>query len=215
MVAGPHPGRGEGRSQPAYGSQPQPSYGAPSASAYPTGNHPGYGAGPYGPQQGIAYIAGQPVRVAGMGARFLARLLDGFLNLLVLGLLFGIWFAGAASSGALGPGADEGTEALVGLGLFALLGGFFVLAVGYEVGMIATKGATLGKMAAGIRVVDENTGNPIGGGQSALRFVIHYGASLLCSLIALVVYLSPLFDNTGRNQGWHDKVANDLVVAAR
>jgi hypothetical protein len=31
----------------------------------------------------------------------------------------------------------------------------------------------------------------------------------------VIVYLSPIFDNSRRMQGWHDKAAGDLVIVAR
>jgi hypothetical protein len=48
-----------------------------------------------------------------------------------------------------------------------------------------------------------------------VRPLIPFVASLFCSLLALAVYSSPLFDNSGRLQGWHDKAANDLVIKVR
>jgi hypothetical protein len=66
----------------------------------------------------------------------------------------------------------------------------FALAMGsgllYEWLMLAYKGATLDKMAF-------------------VPPLVPFAASLLCSLLTLVVYLSPLFDNSGRLQGSHDK----------
>jgi uncharacterized RDD family membrane protein YckC len=69
---------------------------------------------------------------------------------------------------------------------------------------------TVGKRMMGIRVVDANTGGPIGFGRAVLRMFI-LGISLIPCLIGA---FSPFFDGTKRNQGWHDKVGNDLVVKA-
>jgi hypothetical protein len=38
---------------------------------------------------------------------------------------------------------------------------------------------------------------------------------MICGLVTLLVYISPFFDNTGRNQGWHDKVAKTFVINSR
>jgi uncharacterized RDD family membrane protein YckC len=76
-------------------------------------------------------------------------------------------------------------------------------------------GATLGKFALGIKVVNQNTGATIGLGRSFVRAVIPFLGGFFCYVGALLVYLSPLFDRSGRLQGWHDKAAGDLVVSAR
>ena len=65
------------------------------------------------------------------------------------------------------------------------------------------------------KVVREQDGGLPGWGQSALRWLIPQVAGLVCGLVTLLVYLSPFFDNTGRQQGWHDKVAKTLVVNSK
>ena len=67
-------------------------------------------------------------------------------------------------------------------------------------------GATPGKLAAGIRIVDASTGNPAPIGRLALR--------LLCYLVsALPLYLGFLWIAVDRRkQGWHDKIARTLVI---
>jgi uncharacterized RDD family membrane protein YckC len=81
--------------------------------------------------------------------------------------------------------------------------------------MLAYRDATLGKMALGIKVVNQVTGEIPGLGPAFVRALVPFAASLFCPLLALLVYLSPLFDNSGRLQGWHDKAANDLVIKVR
>jgi uncharacterized RDD family membrane protein YckC len=70
-------------------------------------------------------------------------------------------------------------------------------------------GATPGKLAAAVRIVDARTGQPVGTGRLALR--------LLCYLVsALPLYLGFLwiaFDR--RKQGWHDKIAGTVVIHER
>lgn len=71
-------------------------------------------------------------------------------------------------------------------------------------------GATVGKMAMKIRVRDANTGGSIGPGRALLRRFI-YGALFYALLLpGLINGLSPLWDP--RNQAWHDKAANSVVV---
>jgi len=37
----------------------------------------------------------------------------------------------------------------------------------------------------------------------------------VCGIGALLVYLSPFFDNTMRFQGWHDKFAETVVISTK
>ena len=63
-----------------------------------------------------------------------------------------------------------------------------------------------------IKIVNEQTGQVIGWGPSFLRWLIPTAANMVCSVLQLVVYLSFLGDADKRMQGWHDKVAKDLVI---
>jgi translation elongation factor EF-G len=86
----------------------------------------------------------------------------------------------------------------------------------YEIAMIATRGATLGKMAVGIRVVKVADGSLPGVGPSFLRYLLPMGAGWVsCGLGYPLVYLSPVFDKTPARQGWHDMVAKTMVIVTR
>jgi uncharacterized RDD family membrane protein YckC len=98
---------------------------------------------------------------------------------------------------------------LVSLLIFAVIG------ILYEVGFIAVRGATLGKQAMGVKVVRSDNGQVPGWGSSFIRWIIPTAASFVCSLLTLLVYISPFFDGTHRNQGWHDKAANTFVIRTR
>jgi len=198
-----------------YGQQP-PAYGAPQQPAY--GAQPQYGApAPYGQPYGAAPYGGPPVgvpgNVASMGKRLGARLIDSVIgSVIVYGLGF-LLIGGAAST----VQTDETGQVTSGLGtLFGalIIWGLVAFAFGllYELIMIALKGATLGKMALGIKVIREADGQIPGWGPSGVRYLIQVAGSLVCGLGLWVVWLSPFFDNTGRQQGWHDKVAKTLVV---
>lgn len=67
-------------------------------------------------------------------------------------------------------------------------------------------GATPGKMAMSAKVVDADTGGPLTPTQSVIRY-IGYVASLIPFGVG---YLWIAFDR--RKQGWHDKLANTVVV---
>ncbi|HEX2705627.1 MAG TPA: RDD family protein, partial [Candidatus Lustribacter sp.] len=69
-------------------------------------------------------------------------------------------------------------------------------------------------MVMNVKVLRSQDGQLPGFGPSFMRWLIPAAANAVCGL-GIVVYLSPLFDNSGRVQGWHDKAANTLVVSTK
>ncbi|MEV6604851.1 RDD family protein [Kutzneria sp. NPDC051319] len=224
--------------QQQYGQQ-SPPYGTPQQ---PYGQQPAYGQQPYGGQP-LQYQAGGiyvqipgvgTVPLASMGSRFLARLIDNF----VVGIPFAIIMFFIISAAATGAAAsiqsqyhydattgqyvgDPNAAAAAGLGFFtiAFLSPVIlvVLQCIYEAIMLGMKGATLGKMAMGVRVVREDNGQIPGIGKGFGRVGTMFGPWIVPCLgyiWILLCYLSPLFDNQ-RRQGWHDKVVKTLVVSAK
>jgi uncharacterized RDD family membrane protein YckC len=119
---------------------------------------------------------------ATFGQRFGASLIDGFL----------IWIVAV----------------VLGL-VFRPLGGYIGIAIaiayfGYLEG--SPSGQTIGKRAVGIRVIDFDTGGPIGTGRALLRYVGRW----VSALVFLLGYFWMLWDK--ERQCWHDKFANDVVV---
>jgi uncharacterized RDD family membrane protein YckC len=203
----------EGYPPPPPGSYPPP---PPSAGGYPPQGYPPQG---YPPQAPLGYVeipGVGPVQVASIGQRFLARLIDGVLLGLVYLLVEVIGVADMVSTEH--PVTDQyGNTTLApsaaGLGVYFLMLGILGLAgFLYEWLLIGLRGATLGKMALSIKVVNENTGEVLGLGGAAMRYLIFFVGGLACGIGTLVVYLSVLFDNSGRQQGWQDKAAHDLVI---
>lgn len=194
-------------------------YSAPSPNAVPASSTPGV--------VGVGSVAGQvaeyieipgkgAVKMASMTQRLLARLLDGVILGIVLGILMGIAvaiMAGAAS-------VDDGTGSAAGVGFLGMLGMMslaMVLVYAYEAVMIGFWGATVGKMIVKVKVVKPRNGEAPGIGSGIVRYLIPG----VCALIpfvgwlgTLACYVSPTFDNSGRRQGWHDKVANTVVVTS-
>jgi uncharacterized RDD family membrane protein YckC len=200
--------------QPAYGyqQQGQPSYGYPQG----YGPHPG---APYGyseippgtiqPSNGyinLPYVG--TVQLATMGQRFLARLLDSFVVGVVLTIAF---IAGVAGSvGIQGDGTKSHSSMAALFFTFMIAMSAFLLL--YEWLMIAFLGATLGKMALGLKVVRMRTGDSPGLGAGFVRYIIPIVGAFLCYVGTLVVYISPFFDNSGKSQGWHDMAAGTVVI---
>jgi uncharacterized RDD family membrane protein YckC len=80
------------------------------------------------------------------------------------------------------------------------------LSVGYFAGLWAYMGSTLGQRIFRLRVVDANTGQPIGAGKALVRYVGLFISFLACFLGVIWV----AFD--GRKQGWADKIASTVVL---
>ena len=89
--------------------------------------------------------------------------------------------------------------------------------VGYALAIIAQatyftmleggpRGQTVGKSAMGIRVIDFQTGGPIGYGRGFIRYI----GRIVSGVVILLGYLWMLWDP--ENQTWHDKLAGTVVV---
>ncbi|MFI5657333.1 RDD family protein [Streptomyces sp. NPDC051684] len=183
--------------------QPGQQYGA-----YPQQGGPGG----YFPQSG-------PGAPASMGRRFGARLIDGVLIGIINAILSFVGVVGSASSiSDCDPYAsdyqscvDDASSGVLAAS-FAILGVVYLIMFLYEWLMIATVGATLGKMAVGIRVVNSETGGKPGFGGALVRILIPIAGVIVCFVGQLLVFLSPFWDKSGRLQGWHDKAAKTAVV---
>lgn len=209
--------------QPPFGNDPPPRWGGypppPPYGSYPPppGGHPPGGYPPQ-PPGGLVTLPGiGTVAVATIWQRLAARLIDS----LIYGVFYAIFLvigAALASSTTVTDYHGHTTSQPSGLGI---LGFLLALAAAlgsglvYEWLMLAYKGATLGKMALGIKVVNQGTGQFLSFGSAFVRPLVPLAASVFCSLLALLVYLSPLFDRSGRLRGWHDKAADDVVIKVR
>ena len=73
-------------------------------------------------------------------------------------------------------------------------------------------GQTIGMQALNIRIVRE-TGEPMTASTAILRETLVKGILMaICFIVTILNYLAPLWDD--RNQAWHDKIVNTLVVQA-
>lgn len=239
---GAQPGQGQGQSQyggqqgqEQYGQGQQGPYGAPQNQNYQYGQQQGGwgqpmpGGGYTGAMTGPTTPDGQPL--AGWGLRFLARIIDGLLTGIVFGLLamfvlapdlmgqFQDWFdeiMSAAESGATPPSAlpaDLNASVLrVGLGTG-------VMALAYEILMLKSFGATLGKLAAGLRVRLRDQPGPLSWSTAVIRALVWQGPGLLSgvqllsfltSIFSIVNGLFPLWDKN--KQSLNDKFAKTNVV---
>ncbi|MBO1335145.1 RDD family protein [Streptomyces sp. VRA16 Mangrove soil] len=218
---GPNPYGQQPQGPNPYGQQapqgvpPQQGYGYPQAPGQP-GGHPGYPQGggmqpPY-PQPGVPPIAG-------MGRRLGARAIDGVLYSIIYFAVIAPVFMDTVKSATDCDPASAAYDTCINNASSDMMSKIIPIALGmmavtlvYEVLMISFVGATLGKLAVGIRVLRLEDGQKPGLGKGLLRWLIPFVGYFACGLGMLLVYVSPFFDNSGRQQGWHDKVAGTIAV---
>ena len=171
-----------------YGNQPPPPpYGAPGNGA------PGYGTPGYGPQGGYGAPA---VAYASWIQRVGAYLVD-YAPVLVINILAQV----------IGRSTTNGVSSYNGLYYLLSLVGIAIW--GYNRWFQAGKtGQSWGKKALGLRLVGEQTGQPIGIGLAVARDFAHFIDSIIC----FVGFLFPLWD--AKKQTISDKIVKTLVVTA-
>jgi uncharacterized RDD family membrane protein YckC len=142
--------------------------------------------------------------------RLLARIIDGIVvGVVAIPLAIAIGGVHTSTSGS------SASFSLYGAGYFKAVLVGLVLSGAYEVTMLAARGATLGKMAVGVRVADLNTGQTPSLRSCFIRWVIPAVAGAIFGLLQLIVDLSPFFDSTHRNRGWYDYAANTIAVRTK
>lgn len=167
---------------------------------------PGTGGGTYSPYTApaaatgyanTAVVSGQDVVYAGFWKRYAAYFIDYILLTVVTLPLSMIINVMGVSSG------NEGMQVALTLVVMLLS---MVISIGYYAGFHASRGgATLGKMAVGIKVVRGN-GERI----SFLRAFCRYLATIVSSLILMIGFIMAAF--TERKQALHDMMCDTLVV---
>ena len=178
---------------PAYGQAPPPAYGQAPPSAYgqapPSvyGQAPQYGAPAPGATGALATWA---KRAIGWVIDYIAVYIPGYI---LLGL-------GAPKVDA--TGAVTGPSALYYLGALYIIG-MAVFNRWYKGG---TTGQTIGRGVAGVKLLKEGTGQPIGMGMAFVRDLAHIVDSLIC----YVGWFFPLWD--AKRQTLADKMLGTVVV---
>ncbi|MCO6009370.1 RDD family protein [Actinoallomurus purpureus] len=199
---------GYGQQQPGYGQQQQPGYGQDYGQQQGYGQQPGYGQQDYGQQPGYgqqqpAYGQQYPQQGYGTGynqgqyASWIYRVGGFIIDLLIALVPYGILYA---IGGAIGGGVGG---LVIFLGFLVYLG--LILWMKYQEG---TTGQTPGKKLLGIKLIKEDTGQPVGFGLAVGRFFAH----ILDGLACYIGYLWPLWDD--KSQTFADKVCTTIVVQA-
>lgn len=141
-------------------------------------------------------------QIAPVSRRVMAYVIDALIAFAVA-MVFGI--IGAAlvinSEGDAQIGAMFGASALVLVGAAAWAVAFTVMQGG---------AGSLGMRALKLRLAHEESGTRIGFGKALLRNIVFWLTGTI-----VVGYFSPLFDSSGRSQGWHDKAVGVLMLDSR
>jgi uncharacterized RDD family membrane protein YckC len=150
----------------------------------------------------------------GFWMRFAARIIDGLvLSVVFLPLFF--YFAFPTFRAAMVPGKPPQLGAImrIEVGIVLL---FFVLWLIYEVPMLRYWGATLGKMACGIKVI-RSDGRSLGWGVSVGRYfmydVVTAGIPYVNSVLTIIS--SIMLGVDGEKRALHDRVCDTRVIYKR
>ena len=208
----PPPGQGSTPPPAVPPVPPPPGFAAPPPPPGAVATAPGYP--PYG--YGAPPVGGER---AGFGVRLGGYLLDGLLYGLLMavfaipgGVLIAASFSDCytferfdgSTEIECPPGSPEGGMIAGGIALIAV--GFLLVAFIY-LRALGRSGQTWGRKIVGIKVIGEQTGEPIGFGRALGRQLF---AGFISAQIFYLGYLWMLWDD--KKQTWHDKVVNSIVV---
>ncbi|HYI62638.1 MAG TPA: RDD family protein [Acidimicrobiales bacterium] len=148
---------------------------------------------------------GPPPGVPGPLAEWQDRLLSGVID------FFGPWLLGwliSTVGGGINPFSRTDLGGLYWLGsLIQLAAVGWALYNGYLAGQT---GQSIGMKQSGLRLVGEQTGQPIGGNQGLVRNLLFVVSGCCCGIVGLVDNLFPLWD--AKKQTLRDKIAKSVVV---
>ncbi|WP_343996433.1 RDD family protein, partial [Nocardioides dubius] len=101
------------------------------------------------------------------------------------------------------------------LGIVVIVAVVLVVSLAFAVGL-GLRGTSPGRALAGIRVVDVDTGGPIGVGRALLRsFIVGVGSLPMFGLGLAALAWTAIEDRSGQRRGWHDHVARSVVLDVR
>jgi uncharacterized RDD family membrane protein YckC len=224
-------GSSEGAPDGAAHNPPPPPYAAPQYSppqdAMPQASAPGgypppapgtYTGAP--PAGGVLSQAGQP---ADLMPRFLARLIDYVILLVVNVVIVAVVVIGAIMGDTAGFGGFGATNFAAGA-VSAVLGA--ILYVGYFSFMESSRGQTIGKMALGLTVQGPDGNRPTmaeavkrnaWAGLGVLGIVPVIGGLIggLLQLAAVIYIAVTINNNVATRQGWHDQFAGGTRVVKK
>lgn len=146
-------------------------------------------------QQPMGFAA--QVHYGGFWIRVVAYLIDAILLGIIGGVIIALFGIDLSDPNLTQNGRFQGAQ------VFDLIVSF-----AYFAGLWTVMGASLGQRVFGMRILDANTGSPIGFGKAALRWVGLVVSFFICFIGVLWV----AWDS--RKQGLMDKLAGTVVVRA-
>lgn len=150
---------------------------------------------------------------ASVGLRFLAVVLDGLIFFVLFRLLRIFFPVNLPPPFVPGGSPLEFYREIMGkfMGPMILKGLFYlVITVCYKVLLVGKYGATIGKMALGLKVVKEDQ-SPVSYGTALIReFLVKDLIYGVLFFIAWLGYLWAFWDE--KKQTWHDKIARTIVL---
>jgi uncharacterized RDD family membrane protein YckC len=154
----------------------------------------------------------------GLGARFVARLVDGILVAIVQGLVVSLLIVRTVMDSGTG---FYGTDDYAASAVYGVLSA--LIYVGYFAYMESSRGQTIGKMVMNLHTQGPDGGLPtmeqavrrnLWGGASVLSIVPVIGGSIggLLELVAVIVIAVTINGDPVSRQGWHDRFAGGTRV---
>src|SRR3989344_3072797 len=147
------------------------------------------------------------VAYAGFTKRSLATLIDGLILVVIatpINLPFAVFQAPlTVTQSVSSPESNALAFSAIGAAKQIVMA---IINLGYGIGFLSIQGATPGKMALGLKVVDTNLGK-ITVGKAVKREAI---GKFVSGIVLGLGYLWVIWD--GKKQGWHDKIAGTVVV---
>jgi len=149
---------------------------------------------------------------AGLGARFGGLLIDGLISAIFAIPAIIALFAGPTEIKRCTVNGEVGLCNVPTVGTFVIAG---ALSLAGLIGFLflfckkAGQGQSWGMKATGTRLVDAQSGAPIGAGRALGRYLF---ANFISSNVCLLGFLWALWD--GKKQTWHDKVVGSIMVKA-
>ncbi len=156
-------------------------------------------------QEGVAST--NEMEYGGFWIRFVAKFVDNIiLGVVNTVIMFGVGVLIGISSAGMDPNADPDAAAMIGV-VIVLISYMVMFALGalYNVVFLPKYGATPGKMACSLKVVNPD-GTHLSKGKAAGR----YFGELLSGLTFLIGYIMAAFDDERR--ALHDRICNTRVV---
>lgn len=170
---------------------------------------------PYAPpraavQNASDYVAGGEIVYAGFWKRFAAIFIDGVAVGIVTWIVQMVVMAGFFGVSAGFMSRNDPGSMIASAGMFGFLFGMVLVPIAMQAVYYAwmhssPRRATLGKMAVGIKVTDED-----GQAISFARGLGRYFATFISSIVLGIGYLMAAF--TDRKRALHDMIASTLVV---